>query len=373
MPEPAKVSLLDCIKRTPVLMDEILKNREQAFQPLFQALSGWKPQAVVLIGSGTSNTASVTARFFIEKVTHLPTTAVYPNDFLNSTGAYNPQALHIFVSQTGTSGLVRQAQKALRDKGFKTAAMTEHPGTPLAQETPIHIPMGCGNEEYPMRTIGYSTSVYTLMLLGLELARSQGIIDEVEHEKHLKNAKAASAGQLPAVAAAMAWMDSVKRTMLRSQCIVFAGAGALQGVALEAAVKVWEIPQIPSIGYELEESLHGPNYGYNHNHCVVALHQGGKDAPEALALARWMQGVYRSGFAIGPATGSTIGSESAGLHDLNLVLDAFDFNCLIVAPALQVLAYRLAHDQGRDLYAPHDNSVMNSYFNTHQLDAGSEA
>jgi hypothetical protein len=41
------------------------------------------------------------------------------------------------------------------------------------------------------------------------------------------------------------------------------------------------------------------------------------------------------------------------------------FNCLEFAAVVQVVAYRLAVDQGRDLFAPHDHSVMSGYFKSH--------
>ncbi|MDR1533343.1 MAG: SIS domain-containing protein [Clostridiales bacterium] len=355
-----KVSLLDCIERTPVLLDGILADRARNFAPLLDSLGESGPREIVLVGSGTSNTASVTARFFIEKVTKLRTIAVYPNDFLYHTHAYNPDALYVFVSQTGTSSVVRQAQKAMLEKGFKTASITESPETPLAKESPVCLDMGCGIEEYLTRTIGYSASVFTLMLLGLEIARRRGTVSKEAYAGYIKNAAAVGGSQRRTVSAAMTWMDRVKRSMLRSQCVVFTGTDALQGVALEAAVKVWEIPQIISIGYELEEGMHGPNFGYNHNHCVVVLNHGGRDSVKGLALARWMRDIYGNGFVIG--------SDVVGEQDLKLDLTAGDFDCLEITPAVQVLAYRLAYDQGRDLYAPHDNSVMNSYFNTHAAD-----
>jgi glucosamine 6-phosphate synthetase-like amidotransferase/phosphosugar isomerase protein len=128
-------------------------------------------------------------------------------------------------------------------------------------------------------------------------------------------------------------------------------------VAAEAAVKVWEIPQHISMGYELEEGLHGPNYGYNHGHCVVVLNHGGRENQKALALARWMKDVHHNGFVIG--------SEVVDEDDFKIELKGGDFDCLEIAPVVQIIAYRMAREEGRDLFAPHDNSVMESYFKTH--------
>lgn len=51
-------------------------------------------------------------------------------------------------------------------------------------------------------------------------------------------------------------------------------------------MKVWECPQIASVGYELEEGMHGPNYGYNSNHCVIVLNDGRKEKKGMAAVMR---------------------------------------------------------------------------------------
>ena len=144
--------------------------------------------------------------------------------------------------------------------------------------------------------------------------------------------------------------------MLRSDCLVFTGSGALYGVALEAAVKVWETPQIPSFAYELEEGLHGPNYGYSQRHCVIALSDGGRDDAKARALAAYMKNEKQNGFLIGP--------HPLDAHDLALPA-AGRAGILLFAAAVQTIACQLAVSQGRDLFAPHDNRVMYSYFDPH--------
>lgn len=63
--------------------------------------------------------------------------------------------------------------------------------------------------------------------------------------------------------------------------------------------------------------------------------------------------------------GYIVGAGIIDDQDLSLVLKGDDFCCLELAAVVQVVAYRLAFDQGRDLYAPHDNSVMYGYFKSH--------
>jgi hypothetical protein len=91
---------------------------------------------------------------------------------------------------------------------------------------------------------------------------------------------------------------------------------------------------------------------------VVVLNHGGRENKKALGLARWMKDIYKNGFVIG--------SEVVDDTDFAIDLKGGDFDCLEIAPVIQIIAYRMAQEEGRDLYAPHDNSVMESYFKTHE-------
>jgi len=354
--ELSMVTMLEVIERIPSRLEQILDTRKEHFAKLILAVNERKVNEIILIGSGTSNTSALTSRPFVEKVSGLRTTVVSSNEFIYDRYVYNPDALYIFTSQTGTSNFVRRAQKQLKDKGYLTCCISESATVPLAEETPIFVDMGCGYEEYPMRTIGYCASVFTQMLIGLEIGLAYENLSDKAYDAYIAQAALVAKSNQSILKKTVKWLDANKRKMLRSQLIVFTGAGQLYGLALEGAMKVWEIPQIASVGYELEEGLHGPNYGYDNNHCVIVLNDG-REKEKALALAGYMKEVHGNGFVAG--------NSVYGEGDLLVELVTKDFTCLELAPVVQVLAYRLANDQGRDLLAPHDNSMMESYFRTH--------
>jgi len=353
------VTLLDCIKRVPSVVNSILKNREETFKELFKTINTRLDQIneIVLIGSGTSNTASITARNFMEKSSGLRTSVFLPNEFVYDLTVRNPNALYLIISQTGTSIVVKDCLLFAKKQGFLTAAICAFRDVPIAQDAEVFIDLGCGHEEHPTRTIGYSATVFLLMMLGLEFGKKRGYLPDSQYDEFVKQASSLSEYLERVIDKALVWMDGSKRVMLRSSTIIFTGAGSLYGVALEGAVKIWEIPQMPSMGYELEEGIHGPNYGYNHNHCVIVLNDGGRENEKALALARYMKNEFKTGFVIG--------TNIVDGKDLGFEIFDSPFITLVFASAVQVLAYRLAYDSGRDLMAPHDNRVMYSYFASH--------
>ena len=352
------VSMLDCICRVPSVLDGVIVNSEATFSPLFEKYGGRNIDEIVLIGSGTSNTSAITARYFAEKASGVRVTAVPPSEFLYNQPVRSHNALHVFISQTGTSILTNEALEYVKARGLMNAALSESADTPAARKADVFIDMRCGYEEYPMRTIGYSATVLTLMLLGAELGLRRGFLNGEDRAEYYRGAARAAGNIKPVIDKTMTWLNTNRRGMLRSDGIFFYGSGPLYGVALEGAVKIWETPQIISVGYELEEGIHGPNYGFNHRHCVVVLNDGGRDDRKAVSLAKYMKLEKNNGFIVG--------KSPVNETDLAFEPQGGDFCCLEFAAAVQVMAYRLAEEQGRDLFAPHDNSVMEGYFKSHK-------
>ena len=353
------VTLLDCIQRIPSVIINILDGHETAFGDFGRYLYDKNEQLdeLVLVGSGTSNTVSVTARPFMEKASGLRVHAVYPNELASGDAVLNPRALYVFISQTGTSKVVRRVMDRLNAEGYWTAALTESEETPIARASVCHVPMNLGPEEYPMRTIGYTGSVLDLMLLSMHVGFKRGHLTKTQFAAYIREAAKIPGYHRKITSLAEAWVRERERQILDSRCVIFTGAGSLYGVAQEASVKFWEIPYLASFGYELEEGLHGPNYGYGREHCVIVLNDGRLEREKALALTRYTKETFGNGLIIGP--------ETAASDDLQIPLPGNDFDCLALSGAVQTAAYVLAEDQGIDTTVPHDHTVMNRYFMTH--------
>lgn len=353
-------SMLDCIKSTEKACDNIIKHREKNTFKVLKLIKERKNpiSSIVFIGSGTSSTAPITASNFVEKVTKMHTEVKYPDVFLHNTYAYDPNALYVFISQTGTSKVCQKALDFVSEKGYSYVVISETEDTPMAKDAKAVLIMDCGIEEYPMRTVGYSASVLTCMLLALEIAKLYKRIDEKEYIAYIEQIKETGKRQPKVIEKTLEWLNVAKRQMLRSDLIVFTGADELYGVALEGAMKVWETLQTASVGYELEEGLHGPNYGYNSRHCIIVLNKGGRENDKARALASYMKKVWGNGLLVGV--------NPLDENDLELEDVSNDFSCIDFATVCQVIAYKTARDQGRDLYKKHDNSLMDSYFKTHK-------
>lgn len=352
-------TILDCIKRIPSVLERIIKewpNNEDCFNRLLEDKLSTLDE-IVMVGSGTSYTSATTAQPFVEKASGLRTRVLMPNTCVDPDHVKNPNALYVFLSQTGTSKVVQQALIEFQQVGLTCLGMTWSHETPLAKSANFHIELNCGFEEFTMRTIGYAASVMDLMLLSVQVGKMRKFLTEEQAAAYFAMAKRVPESHAKITAQAEEWLQKVKRQMLRSKCIMFTGPGAMYGVALEGVVKLWEMPQIISAGYELEEGLHGPAYGYDYNHCIVVLDDGGKESAKGHSLARYMKDVWQNGLVVGK---NTIDEK-----DLKLDLQGGDFACIEMSAVLQVMSYVLAVDSGRDISKLIDHTVMYSYFKTH--------
>lgn len=356
----ATITMFDTIASIP---DHIEKINEQTnmlpgLKEVTAKLNGIKE--IYLIGSGTSDTAARTAKNFMTRILKLPVRAYTPSEFKMTIVPKNETILYLFISQTGSSQMTIAMAEQIQAQGYLCFAMTESAETILANKIDHHIPMGSGIELFPTRTLGYTTTAFSLMTFAMELAQAKGMLSAAERKAYQEKARNSIAQQRKLIPQTMAWLDKSRRRMLRSNCLIFVTSEEMIGVAKEAAMKIWEIPQIPALGYEIEESLHGPNYGYTPNDCVLILNDDPEEEKKYLALARYMKDIKNNGFVIG--------EKVVDQEDLQFSPANPEFRFLEFSIVIQVLAYRLALDGGRDLISPHDNSVMYSYFTTHEGD-----
>lgn len=352
------MTMLDCIRQEPSLLLAIIEQRAQTFEALLNAYDPASVNELCLIGSGSSHTAAETARFAAEQLSGVRVSVVLPDDFLYAHSIYPKDALYVFISQTGTSVELLDAMDLAAQRGLMTAAVSENANTPAAKRAGAFINMGCGHEKYGIRTIGYSTAVMTLIMLGFTLGLARGELTDEKAEAVLVQARAGIANIPAVIEAALRWMDTSRRKIMRSRFIAFTGMGALYGVAQEGAIKLWEAPQYPSAGYDLDEGMHGPNYGYTDADAVIVLNDGRPGSERGLDLARYMKCEHENGYIFGVQTQDD--------KDLAFTPMGGIFNCLEFAAAVQVFMYRFAVDGGRDFAVLGIHRKMNGYFDAHK-------
>lgn len=355
------VTLLEVIRRTAPIVDDILDNRKEHTKALMEYIAPklGDINEIVFVGSGTSSTCAMTSKGFVERASGVKASVYMPNEFYNDRTAYNPNALYIFTSQSGNSIIARDCQRKMKDLGYLTVGITESPNTTIALEAGCHVIMGCGFEEYGCRTIGYCSSILTHMIIAMEIGLAKGHLSQEQYDAYIAEARKVPASHAKICDQTLAWFEKNKKTIMDCTHYVYFGAASLWGVALEGALKNLEISLRMSSGYEMEEGLHGPTMGFHEDTCVLILNGSDEDSKKALGLAEMCHDRDVKAFVIG--------SDVFDDNDLKIDVCGGAFKALEFAPTVEIFAYLIACEEGIDLTKPME-MPKKVYFETHDFE-----
>ncbi len=355
------VTMLDCIRRTApksqLVFDSARTNTDDLVEKLGEKIK--ELTEIIVIGSGSSHNASVTACAFMEKVSGLPVHTYIPNEFRNKT-VFPKTALYIFLSQSGTSALLEDMLKEARGKGLFTVGVTDYDDSPISRQADARVSLLVGGEEFGYRTVGFCCSFLVLQTIAMRIGLERGYITDQDFENYLADGRKASEHHPEVVEKTLAWFDQHKDALKEANSLLYYGSGSLYGIAIEGALKLLETARLYlSIGFEAEDGLHGPNLGFNKGDVVIALCDGKTDAGYATSVVKFSK--YELG------QGYIFGQPAIDDDDLAFECVSEDFKALEMAPAVEVVAYMMAiiNDvpvQDTAHRTPHASS---KYFQTH--------
>lgn len=133
----------------------------------------------LLLATGSSANAAVSARYYIESLSAVRVTVAEPFHYQHF-GKHNPSVRTVMaVSQSGESTSTLHALAELKKQyPLKTIGLTGKPESELAKTADTVVLLDIGEERVGYVTKGYVATILTLMLMGLRHARTVGAIDE---------------------------------------------------------------------------------------------------------------------------------------------------------------------------------------------------
>lgn len=356
-------TVLDCIKRIPLCLKEIRESypkRAEAISAYLKERNMTQVDRIVFIASGSSYNSAHTAKLFIKNQCGIETELKYPNIFvnyeaeaeLNSQKRFRENTLYVVISQGGETKLAYMALEKLKAAQKTSIAITKDGNTPIAKLAGLHLDMGCGEEEFMYRTIGFSTSAATCWLLGLAAGVYNGQVNPLKEESFLADFEAMT-GNLPKVrAAADLWYEAHKFSLLRRNKMMLAGTGDLYPIVNEGDIKIMEMVPMITRSFELEEFIHGPQNAFDDATLFLILHHKGEDDEKAISISRFLK--EQIGFC------ALVGEAPLEDRDLSFTPASRYFFALEYVTVFQMLAYRMADGRGRDL-SRGVNSVVSQY------------
>jgi glutamine---fructose-6-phosphate transaminase (isomerizing) len=229
---------------------------EAALGPKAQALL---PQVknVHIVACGTSYHAGLIARYYIEQGAHLPCTVEVASEYRYRQPVVPPGTLFIAISQSGETADTLAALRYAKENGYlATAAICNVPESSLVREADLTLMTRAGPEIGVASTKAFTTQLAALGLLGIALARHNGMTAKVEARYVQQLAHVAE--QVEKTLALEPQIAQWAKKFADKHHALFLGRGPSFPVAMEGALKLKEISYIHAEAYAAGELKHGP-------------------------------------------------------------------------------------------------------------------
>ncbi|MFD1830082.1 SIS domain-containing protein [Streptomyces desertarenae] len=324
----------------PAVLRRILDEGAPRIRETAERIAARNPRFVLLTARGTSDNAALYAKYLLEIRLGRPCGLTS----MSTTTAYQARqdltdCLVIAVSQSGGSPDLVASTRAAREAGAVTLAVTNNPGSPLAEAAEFHIDVLAGPEKALPATKTYTAELLSLYLL-VEGLRGGGD-------------GAGEAKALPDLAeSVLARREEVRQLAARyrfAERMVITSRGYGYPTAKEAALKLMETSYIPALSYSGADLLHGPLAMVDNVSPVIAIVPDGRGGQALQPVLDRLRDRGADLVVVGPER--QVADASAGFvlptqgvpEELQPVLE--------ILP-LQLLAYEVTIARGQDPDAP---------------------
>jgi glucosamine--fructose-6-phosphate aminotransferase (isomerizing) len=306
--------------------------------------------AIQILACGTSYYSGMTAKYWLEALSGLPTQVEIASEYRYREPAVNPNALVVVISQSGETADTLAALKYAKELGHRYSLSICNVATSaMVRETTLSYLTRAGVEIGVASTKAFTTQLVALFLLTLTLAKLKGRLDakaEAAHLKNLRHLPAALTAVLALEPQIIAWAD----VFARKDNALFLGRGLHYPIALEGALKLKEISYIHAEAYPAGELKHGPLALVTEDMPVVTV--APNDALIEKLKSNMQEVRARGGQLYVFADADSRIAPSDGIHVIRLPEHYGLLSPILHVVPLQLLAYHTALAKGTDVDKP---------------------
>jgi glucosamine--fructose-6-phosphate aminotransferase (isomerizing) len=304
---------------------------------------------IVLTGCGTALHAGRVGEYLIERLASIPTEVEYASEFRHRNTPMIPETLVFAISQSGETADTLGALRESRRKGFRTLGICNNVASTIARESDGGVYMHAGPEIGVAATKSFTSQLVVLTLLGLLFGRMRNL--SASEGTRVIEALEALPGQIDAVLELSDQIKAIARKYANANGMLFFGRQFNFPVALEGALKMKEITYLFAEGHPSAELKHG----------IIALIRPDLPsvfiAPDDAVFSKNLNNIEQVKARKGPIIAVTSGNCAKHLKEVAneiIVLPEGPESVMpiLTAVPLQLLAYHLAVELGRDVDKP---------------------
>lgn len=304
---------------------------------------------IIIVACGTSWHAALIGEHLIEDLCRIPVEVEYASEFRYRHPVILPTDVVIAISQSGETADTLAAIELAKSKGAFIYGICNVIGSSIARATHSGSYIHVGPEIGVASTKAFTGQVTVLSMLALTIAKVRNTITE---EKYLSLIKQIQ--KLPErMKETLKCNEQVKdlsKMFTYANNFIYLGRGYNYPAALEGALKLKEISYIHAEGYPAAEMKHGPIALIDNEMPVVAI--ATTDSIYEKTISNIQEIKARKGRVIAVVTeGDT---KVCNIADTCIeVPKVSEELCPIIASIpLQLLAYYIAINKGRDVDQP---------------------
>jgi glucosamine--fructose-6-phosphate aminotransferase (isomerizing) len=332
--------LTEEIAQQPEVLQRLLDAQLPRLADWRKALRADDVDGLVVVARGSSDNAARYAQYLWSLRTTLPVGLATPSLHTVYGGRLDLRGKAVVaLSQSGASPDVVAVLAAAREQGAPAIAITNAPGSPLAEVATDVLDLAAGPERSVAATKTYTSSVLAVALLSVAMGDPA---DEAQRVAELRLAPDAVAAAIDRTAG----VDRAASVLAEPLRGVVVGRGLNLGTAYEAALKLTELTGSLMAPYSPADLLHGPVAALGPDVPVLAIAPDEPASAGVLDLAREAAGRGSPVLVLGP--------EGVG-DPIVLPAGAGTAPWLTPLPAVvpaQLLAQRVAEERGVDVDRP---------------------
>jgi glucosamine--fructose-6-phosphate aminotransferase (isomerizing) len=304
---------------------------------------------IVLTGCGTALHAGRVGEYLIERLANIPTEVEFASEFRHRNTPMTPETLVFAISQSGETADTLGALRESRRKGFRTLGICNNVASTIARESDGGVYMHAGPEIGVAATKSFTSQLVILTLLGLLFGRMRNL--STSEGSRIIEALEALPEQMESVLKLSDEIKTIAKKYAGVNGMLFFGRQFNFPIALEGALKMKEITYLFAEGHPSAELKHG----------IIALLRPDLPSvfivPDDAVFSKNLNNIEQVKARKGPIIALTSGNGAKQLKsvadEIIAVPEALDcvMPILAVVP-LQLLAYHLAVELGRDVDKP---------------------
>ncbi len=338
-------TLVNCISGridpagTDVILSGVINNKEKFLNA----------KRIIMVACGTSWHAGMIGKYLLEDLCRIPVDVEYASEFRYRNPVLGKGDIVIAISQSGETADTLAAIQEARKAGAFVYGICNAVGSSIARATHSGSYIHVGPEIGVASTKAFTGQVMVLSMLALMLGKLKGTIKKGEYRDLIKDLISIPT-KMKQVLLLDPLIDEMSKIFTYAHNFLYLGRGYNYPAAMEGALKLKEISYIHAEGYPAAEMKHGPIALVDAEMPVVVLATADRIYEKTVSNIQEIKA--RKGKVIAVVTeGDTVASS---LADYVIAVPPTNerFTALVTAIPLQLLAYHIAVNKGKDVDQP---------------------